>query len=277
LVDYWDGKHYSRVLIVDGAPVKIEASQIPGESSIQVIAKSEQPLSDLEPKISETVSLMLGLQEELSLFYKLAKKNPNLNSLVLKFKGVKPPCYPTLFEALVNAITFQQFSLESGFSLLNKLSAKYGTLFKEGSESYFSFPEPSSITQCSVQDLMPLGFSRHKAEALLLIASIMSSNDPVLNQHFLKQLPDEEVIELLSSIKGIGRWSAEYVLLRGLSRINILPGDDVGILHNIKSIFRLKKDPNFSRIKKIESEYYPYAGMIYFHILLDKLSAKGII
>lgn len=277
VVDLWEEGRYVRVLNMENTAVKVAVQQSPGKDEIFVVAKSYQRVSDLKAKITQTMSAMLGLQVDLTPFYKLAKKNSALNELASKFKGIKPPRFPTLFETLANAIAFQQLSLEAGFSLINKLAMKYGRPFEENKRSFFSFPEPNRIAKCSIKELMALGFSRHKSEALILIASVTADADKALNVEFLEGLPNEEAARLLCCLKGIGRWSAEYALLRGLGRIEVLPGDDVGLHRSIKPLLNLRKDPDFKRIKKIERKWHPYAGMIYFHLLLNKLFDQEMI
>jgi DNA-3-methyladenine glycosylase II len=124
------------------------------------------------------------------------------------------------------------------------------------------------------EELMLLGFSEHKSETLILIASAIVHEKNFCN---LDKLSNEEIIKFLCSFKGIGRWSAEYFLLRGLGKIEILPGDDVAIHKSVENLLKLRKKPDFDRIKKIEKEWHPYAGLIYFHFLLEKLSKKEII
>ncbi|MBS0652384.1 MAG: DNA-3-methyladenine glycosylase 2 family protein [Verrucomicrobia bacterium] len=277
VVDSWEKGRYVRVLDIENTAVKVEVEQRAGKNEVFVVAKSYQRISGLKAKIAQTLSAMLGLQVNLAPFYKMAKKNSAINELATKFKGIKPPRFPNLFETLANAIAFQQLSLEAGFSLINKLAMKYGRSFKEKEEVFFSFPEPNRIARCSIKDLTALGFSRHKSEALILIASVMANADKALNEEFLQGLPNEEAVRLLCCLKGIGRWSAEYTLLRGLGRIEVLPGDDVGLHRSIKPLLNLRKDPDFERIKKIEREWHPYAGMIYFHLLLNKLFDQGMI
>ena len=78
-------------------------------------------------------------------------------------------------------------------------------------------------------------------------------------------------------IRGIGRWSAEYVLLRGLGRLDAFPGDDIGAQNNLKRIFLLDNKPTYEGIKKLTSRWHPYEGLVYFHLLLEKLHLKGVI
>ena len=90
-------------------------------------------------------------------------------------------------------------------------------------------------------------------------------------------MPNSEVAERLSDIKGIGRWSIEYTLLRSLGRLDVFPADDIGAQNNLKRLFGLETRPDYEQIKRLVSRWQPYQGMVYFHLLLDKLSARGVL
>lgn len=274
IVDYWDGSCYTRIFNIENSTVKVEVRQNTNKSRISVVARSHHSINNLESKISNLLITMLGLKIDLTLFYECIKDNKFLYPLVLKFKGVKPPRLPSIFETLANAIAFQQLSLEAGFSLLNNLTQKFGSPFEEDDHVNYAFPEPCKIMKCTKEELMLLGFSEHKSKTLILIASAIVHEKIFCN---LDKLSNEEIIKFLCSFKGIGRWSAEYTLLRGLGKIEILPGDDVAIHKSVENLLKLRKKPDFDRIKKIEKEWHPYAGLIYFHFLLEKLSKKEII
>ncbi|MCL4416529.1 MAG: hypothetical protein M1365_07525 [Actinobacteria bacterium] len=72
-------------------------------------------------------------------------------------------------------------------------------------------------------------------------------------------------------------FASEYILLRGFGRINIFPGDDVGAQKNIKELLDLNERPNYEEIKKLVSRWDPYAGMVYFHLLLNKLEKERLL
>jgi DNA-3-methyladenine glycosylase II len=275
IVDQWDGVCYTRVFSIKNLPIKVEVQQKKGKSEISVVAYTHHLIADPKLEISRLLNMTLGLEIDLRWFYKLTKYDKVLHPLVLKYKGVKPPRLPSIFEALVNAIAFQQFSLEAGFSLLNGLIVKYGKPFKEKDSICYAFPEPYELMNCTVNELMSIGFSQNKSKTLILIASTIFHHEETLSN--LDELSNEDIVQLLSNFKGIGRWSAEYVLLRGLGRTEILPGDDVGIHKSLIGLLSLRKKPDYNKIKKIEKKWYPYAGLIYFHILLRKLSENKII
>ena len=96
-----------------------------------------------------------------------------------------------------------------------------------------------------------------------------------LEVEIFEKMRDTEIIEYLSKIRGVGRWSSEYVLLRGLGRINVFPGDDVGAQNDLQNYMGLRERPNYDQIKSILLQWQPYAGLVYFHFLLDRLKSKG--
>ncbi len=270
LIDQWSEQEYSRVLVLDNQPVLVQVRQ-EKENKLFVIASADKIAEDYETKIKHILTKMLGLSTETSAFYALADENRELKNLSLMFKGVKPTRFPTVFEALVNAIACQQISLDVGILVLNRLAEKYGKRVGER----FAFPEPSDLIETNEEEIKKLGFSYQKAHTILTVSqAILSGN---LDVSDFEKLSNSEVIKRLTKLKGIGRWSAEYVLLRGLGRLDIFPGDDVGGQKNLMSLFKLEKRPTYDEIQKLLNPWHSYGGFIYFHLLLDKIQKKGLV
>jgi DNA-3-methyladenine glycosylase II len=96
-----------------------------------------------------------------------------------------------------------------------------------------------------------------------------------LDLEALRDADDGQVKSTLLGLPGIGRWSAEYVMLRGLSRYHVLPGDDVGARNNLRRRFGLAQDAGYDAVASLSRRWQPYAGLVYFHLLLDALAARG--
>lgn len=276
-IDQWDGTVYSRVLLVDHTPVKVCVSQRQADNypELLVNACSPKPVEQLASTIREALQRMLGLQIDVRGFYTLAEKDPLLSPLAQHFLGLKPPRFPSLFEALLNAFACQQVSLDVGILLLNRLTATYGVAFDDGQAVLYAFPEPAALANTSVERIRTLGFSQQKARAIIELATALVTNQRDFS--ILEAMNDEEVKISLSSMRGVGRWTAEYVLLRGLGRLNIFPGDDVGAQKNLQQLLHLEQKPTYEKIKEVTSSWRPYAGFVYFHLLLDKLAKQGIL
>jgi len=79
----------------------------------------------------------------------------------------------------------------------------------------------------------------------------------------------------LLQLRGVGRWTAEYVLLRGLGRWHIFPGDDVGARNNLTRWLGLSEDLNYEGVRRVLFRWRKFGGLIYFHLLLNQLAEKG--
>jgi DNA-3-methyladenine glycosylase II len=278
IVDQWDNNQYTRIIVFYNNPVKITVIQegISTEPKIRVNLKSRKEITH---KIQEEAELllqrMLGIIVDLQPFYELASKNYMLKSLVSRFLGVKPPRFYSIFEGLINAISCQEITLDLGILMQNRLSENFGMKFIDNDITLYAFPRPEDLLEVSEEDIKKLGFSRQKTKAIKELAVAVFTKKIELTN--IEKMGNDEVIAYLSTIGGIGRWSAEYVLLRGLGRLDTFPGDDIGAKNNLKRIFCLDSKPDYEEIKKLTSQWHPYEGLIYFHLLLEKLYLKGVI
>ncbi len=274
-VDRWDGRAYSRIIVLDRHAAQVEVTQ-PDEKHIHVHVETERsgPHNQKE-RVTSVIEKTLGIRKDLREFYTMAAQDRRLSGLVSLFRGLKPPRFPTAFEALINAIACQQLSLNVGITLLNRLSQAYGKAWTENGEPMHAFPLPEELVPATPSKLRRLGFSANKAQAIIALARAVQEGEADLES--VETMGDEEAMEFLLERKGIGRWSAEYVLLRGLGRLNVFPGDDVGAQKNLKTLLRLKVRPDYEKIRQIARRWQPYAGFVYFHFLLHKLRTKGIL
>jgi len=223
--------------------------------------------------LSPLLTRMLGLHADLAPFYRLATADDRLRPLVQRFRGFKPPRYTSVFEALVNAIACQQLSLDLGIHLLNRLAAAYGPVFQGPVEPRLAFPRPQDLASLSPEAFRALGFSRSKGNAIIELARSLTSGS--LDLENLDNLEESEAVTRLLALKGVGRWSAEYVLLRGLGRWSVFPGDDVGARRHLSAWLHPAEPLDYEKVHRLLARWHPYAGLIYFHFLLSGLAEKG--
>jgi len=277
-IDQWQDGTYLRVLVIDDLPVGVIIRQQGTiiHPKLDVTFISCKPLGEVqEQQVLHALQRMLGAQVDLRPFYSLIAKSKMLQGLAKEFRGVKPPRFPDLFEALVNAISCQQLSLTVGMTLMTRFAEKFGKGFADGHAMRHAFPRPEDLTHSEEADIRMLGYSANKAKAILEIAKVLHEQPMAFAR--LETMDNEEVVDFLMSLRGIGRWSAQYVLLRGLGRLNIFPGDDVGAQNNLQKLFHLKTKPGYDTIDRLTSRWQPYRGMIYFHLLLQKLRQAGVL
>ena len=276
MVDRWDGGRYSRILVLDGHPVGVVITQA-GTSrnpNLSITLHCQKAITVQAEKMSlSVIRKMLGLEINLQPFYRLVAEKPPLGELAEEFSGVKPPRFPTLFEALVNAVACQQMTLDVGILLINRLAQRFGIGLAVNGPMQQAFPRPEDLENAAEADIKDLGYSAQKARAINELArTFIHRHTDFVN---LDEMANGEIVRYLTTLRGIGRWSAEYALLRGLGRLDVFPGDDVGARNNLQRLFHLPNKPDYEKINELTSRWHPYEGLVYFHLLLEKLRRKG--
>ncbi|HEX8961321.1 MAG TPA: hypothetical protein VF775_07085 [Geobacteraceae bacterium] len=276
-IDSWDGATYRRALVLQRGVAFVAARQAGSDASpvLHVTLTALRPDAGATREAAETLERMLGLRADLGGFYDLATRDKRLHVLAERFRGVKPTRYPSLFEGIANAIACQQLTLAFGIKLVNRLVQAFGPPLSPEPDAPHAFPRPKDVAELEPDAFRTLGFSRRKGETVIDLARAMLEGR--LDQETLERLDDATALRALCALRGIGRWSAEYILLRTLGRINVFPGDDVGAQKNLQRWLQLPEPPDYQRVRKLLARWEPYGGLIYFHLLLDRLAAAGFL
>ncbi len=274
-VDRWDGRTYRRVLLIDSQAVEVAVRQSGGSEEPQLEIDLTGPRLTVQQGNTARALLerMLGVHKDLNTFYRLATSDPRLQPLVEEFRGLKPPQFPSVFEAVANGIACQQLSLLVGILLLSRLAQQIGAVATSAQDAPHAFPNPTNFSGVSEQSLKSLGFSANKSRALLEISSAI--RDRRLNPESFVKLDNQGALERLVKLKGVGRWTAEYVLLRGLGRLDIFPGDDVGARKKLAQFLGEENILDYDGVRRSVAGWQPYAGFIYFHLLLARIKKAG--
>jgi 3-methyladenine DNA glycosylase/8-oxoguanine DNA glycosylase len=172
-----------------------------------------------EIDLVEPVRRYLGEPFDLAGFAAFAATDPVLGRLEEGLRGFRPPLALDPFETLVTSITAQQISLHAAFAVRNRLIQAFGVPF----EHAYAFPSRERLAAAEPEDLLPLGFSRRKAEYAVGLAR----SD--LDLEGLAALPDDEVKSRLVALPGIGEWTADWFLARHLARPDAWPYGDLGL------------------------------------------------
>ena len=157
------------------------------------------------------------------------------------------------FHALLHAIIAQQLSTKAAKTIEGRFSA----LFDGG-------PTPAAVVRASDEKLRAVGLSPQKLKYVRdLCARIL---DGSLNLDALALLTDDEVIEALTSVKGIGRWTAEMFLMFRLHRPDVLPVGDLGIVKAVQRAYKLRGLPTPARLTKIGETWRPYRSVACWYL-----------
>jgi DNA-3-methyladenine glycosylase II len=273
-IDRWDGTTYRRVIILGGRPTELSVRQSGAAASPRLVVTTTPPPRTLTERrhVWSLVDRLLGVHVDLAHWYRIAGRDSRLRPLAERFRGVKPPRFPSMFEALVNAFACQQLSLEVGLELLNRLAVVCGVK-PETCDDRYAFPEPSDVARLRPARYRAIGFSRQKVLSLVTLARAVERRE--IDLEAFGSETDAEVCARLLQLRGVGRWTAEYVMLRGLGRLHVFPGDDVGAQKRLARWLGRPSTLDYAGVRRATLAWQPYAGLVYFHLLLDGLSQAG--
>ena len=158
------------------------------------------------------------------------------------------------FSMLVRAIVFQQLSTKAATTIHNRLLE-----CMPGGK-----PAPECLAAVTDEQFRTAGISRQKAAYLRDLGEKVSSGDLPLDA--LDAMTDDEVIEALTRVKGIGRWTAEMFLIFRLQRPDVLPVGDLGIVNAIQKAYRLRKKPTPEKMRKLGEAWRPYRSVATWYL-----------
>jgi DNA-3-methyladenine glycosylase II len=274
-IDRWDGTTYRRIVMIGGRVTELAVRQSGSSAAPRLVITATPSLRTLADRrrARSIVDGLLGVHINLSEWYRLAHRDRRLAELADRFRGVKPPRFPTVFEALVNAFACQQLSLVVGIELLNRLAAVCDVRRGTGASAHYAFPTPRDVAGRPPASYRAIGFSGQKVRALLALARGM--NEGAIDLDTLALDRDGDICAKLLQLRGVGRWTAEYVSLRGLGRLHVFPGDDIGAQKSLAQWLGRPVPLDYAGVAKAVEHWQPYAGMVYFHLLLDGLARSG--
>ena len=274
-VDRWDGTTYRRVLVVDGQPLGVEVAQIapPQCPMLRVTVRGASLAPCARSAVMSTLTRVLGLDRCLADFYRAAAGDPALGPLAQAFCGLRPPRFPTLFEALINAFACQQVTLSLGIQLLNRLAEACARSLDGPHGRVWAFSSPDDLAGREPDQLRALGFSGQKARAIIELARAIAEHRLHLDE--LEGLDAATAVARLRALRGVGRWTAEYVLLRGLGRLHVFPGDDVGARNNLQRWLGLLEPLDYEKVQQALAKWAPFQGLVYLHLLLRGLQLES--
>lgn len=212
-----------------------------------------------------TIEAMLGAQKDLQPWFRRVRPFPWLAQLARSFRGLHPPRYPTLWEAMAHAIVFQQISIASASAIMRRVVMALSPPLDDAGIAYYPFFTPAQLLYTSDEPLRKAGLSANKVQHLRSAA--VAIEDRAVTETMLTRLSSEAAAEKLCAVRGIGPWSAAVVLLRGAGRLDVFPLKDSGVAHSL----RLLSGDADTDADALLSALGPMKGMLYFHLLLGRM------
>ena len=254
---------YVRVLAGSSKPVIARVTQMRPDTLTVTLEGDERA----RERALALVRRMLGVDRDLAHFDRAAAANPWLNPLAARMRGVRPPRYPTLWEACVNAIVFQQVSLVAASTIMGRFTLGLGEPVEHGGARLYHFPGIEQIQRAPDRLLRGAGLSAAKLATLRRVADALEEG--ALDAVRMEESPSPEAAALLRGIKGIGPWTAAVILLRGLGRLDVFPTNDTSVARNLALVGGSAPQD----VAAVLEALGPERGMLYYHLLLARLEA----
>jgi DNA-3-methyladenine glycosylase II len=205
------------------------------------------------------------LDTELLPFYELAKNDLLLNRAVNSFYGLRNLGIPDLFEAICWGIIGQQINLTYAYTLKRRLVENFGRSVEFDGQQYWIFPTPEDIAALTIKDLEVLRMTVKKCEYLIDVAKLMVEGK--LSKELLLETGNvKDAEKMLVNIRGIGPWTANYVLMRCLRFPSAFPIDDVGLHNAIKLLLASENKPTKEEIKQLSANWTGWESYATFYL-----------
>ena len=227
-VNRLDGDVFRRVLRVDGRLLPYEVRWSGGVDDVRLaVTVPDATGAAVERAVTTEVRRIFGLDFDLGGFYRMAKADRALAPLVERLHGLRPTLAPTPLEMLVGSITAQQVNLSFAFACRARLVRRWGTPVRVAGGEVYAFPDAVALAGARVRELRALKYSTRKAEYIRDLARAVVAG--ALDLEALVGAPNADVIERLTGLRGLGRWTADWFLARCCGRGDVCPAGDLAV------------------------------------------------
>lgn len=268
---------FRQVLAVDKGMVLAEVTSYgtPEDPELSLTLRSDYPVSaDTAKRAESLVASMLSISDDLSPFYRAVAGDPVLADLTVRLRGLRAPVTPTVFEALIDSVIEQQISLKAARSIANRLIRATGKKLVLDGTVFYCYPDAEILATTPDSTFRACGLTSRKGEYIRGIAQLILNGD--LDAEWFRKCRDtEKIIEELTQIRGIGRWTAELTTLRGLHRPDAFPADDVGVRRFISRYYLRDRNISPAEARTFAGRWGAWKGFaVYYLEVADLLGVR---
>jgi DNA-3-methyladenine glycosylase II len=233
--------------------------------NIRFLGENKPTSTEIREEVARYVREWFDLDRDLRSFYNMAKEDPLLGPALDSFYGLRIIGIHDLFEALCWGILGQQINLSFAYTLKRRLVEKFGRSVVHDGVTYWFFPSPEDIASLSPVELESLRMTKKKAEYIIGVAGLMVQG--TLTKELLVTVGSHQQAEkTLVKIRGIGPWTANYVLMRCLRYPCAFPIDDVGLHNAIKQRLGRELKPDKNEILKLAVNWKGWESYATFYL-----------
>ncbi|MEM7213346.1 MAG: hypothetical protein AAF479_15910 [Pseudomonadota bacterium] len=278
VVDRCEAGGYARLVVLPRRAVRVSVSQegTTSRALLRVrIEGKDADAADARAVAQRITDRGLGAASDLRPFYRQFKEDELLGPALRHSRGLRISGPPDAFESLVTTVLCQQVNLQFAFSIRRELAVAFGRRARVAGDSWIAFPEAKRMARLSEADLRAFKLSGAKARAVSGLAKAFAEG--ALSHAELEALPDEEVVERLCTLEGVGRWTAEVVLMRALGRLDAFPAADLGVIKYLaRDLLGRGKSATEREMRRFAERWRPYRSLalVYAYAEIEKRKAE---
>jgi len=214
---------------------------------------------------------LFSLDHPIEAFYRLVRREPVLRGTDRRFRGLRIPRDAHVYEAILHSILGQQVSVRAASTMKERLLERTGAFVEADGVEVPRVPTPRELRSLGVAGLRSTGVSGAKARSLLELAR--AAEGGALAPSPLASAPVAEAVAALDRLPGVGRWTAENALLRGVGRTDVFIAGDLGIRVALEEYGVLRRSASEERARAWADRNYPGWGSYATLYLWRKLVA----
>ena len=185
----------------------------------------------------------------------LSSLNVHLSKFLKSYNIPNLPVEKNYFWSLCRSVIYQQISGKAA----KKISERYLSLYENGPRML-----PSEVVDIDIKKIFKVGISRQKASYIKNIAHAF--NTKIIDEKNISKLDDQEIISQLTTIKGVGKWTAEMFLIFTLRRPDVFPVTDLGVQKGFKIFYSLDDLPTIELMNKKSESWKPYRTIMSLYL-----------
>ncbi len=255
--DYLDGAYIRLLDLGDKAALATVRSSGSTDNPALTVELTGDDLDDADARrAGEKISWLLGCDQNLRPFYDSVSDDHVLSEVVGQFYGYHNTRTASVFEALVQAVMGQQIATSVARIVRNLLIEKYGVRGSIGGQEWYAFPRAEALAATEVPDLRELKLSVRKSEYIQGIARTALELPAGFEE--MHDLPDDEVVKRMVAIRGVGQWTAQWVLVRALARPDGFPIGDLALRRTVSSLYFDGAEINDAQLLEFSERWSPW-------------------
>lgn len=273
-----------RPLWLAGAPVlaEFDLSQA-GTMGLRLVslrghaARPSKKKGALLDELITQARFLWGLNDDAESHHASMASDRDMAPLLERFGALRIVRAPDLYEALLVAVIGQQVSVQAAQSVRRRLMQNMGTRVTgdnaPGQENHYLYPTAQQLIEAGELALREQGLSRQKSTYLLEIANRAAASE--LDREAFATLSDEDALRRLCEIKGVGRWTAEIALMRGLGRNDVFAAGDLGLQVAVQELRGMPERPSEKALRKIAERWKGWRSYAAFYLWMT-LQSKAL-